>query len=73
MPCCRATTRCEPGAPTTAGVHGAHTLGPRVLRRQVDPGDDVVSRTARYPGGEQSALPSQQQQHSCAAVAVRRL
>lgn len=37
----RSTSGHEPGAPTPAGVHGSHPLGPGVLRRQADPGDDA--------------------------------
>lgn len=58
-------------------MHGAHPLGPRVLRRQADPDDDAEPGAARHTGGRGAdAAQRREHQHGPGqhpAGAVRRL
>lgn len=47
----RYTDRLVDALAADPGVHGAHPLGPRVLRREADPDHDAEQRAARYPRG----------------------
>lgn len=69
----RLVTRAGAQHPADSGVHGAHPLGSRVLRRQTHPNDDAEQRTENDFGRCQSQPPTQQQIRSeqRATVVVR--